>query len=95
MPKFPEITLLRSSFLQNQALTCSLENSTSKQVFLENYREDPENVFKKDSAVAVLLESFQKIFGVAIYRSTKGRLLLKIQAAKKIQNPNRRLWVNK
>ena len=83
MPKFPEVTLLWSSFLQNQTLTCSLENSFYKQAFLENYREDPEKVFKKDCAIGVLLGSFHKISKKTFFRSTKRRLLPKIQAEKK------------
>ena len=83
LPKFPEITLLWSSFLQNHSQTCSLENSFYKQAFLENYQEDPEKVFKKDSAIGVLLWSFQKILEKTFFWSTKRRLLPKIQAAKK------------
>ena len=37
-------------------LTCALENSSFQQVFLENYWEDPEKVFKKDSAIGVFWE---------------------------------------
>ena len=99
MPKFPEVTLLWSSFLQNQTLTCSLENSFYKQVFLKNYREDPEKVFKKDCAIGVLLGSFQKISKKTFFRSTKRRLLPKIQAEKKSKTQtdasgqiNRKLW---
>ena len=68
---------------ENQTPTCSLEKSSSKQVFLENYREDPEKVFRKDSAIGVLLGSFQKFSEQLFYRSNKGWLVLKIQAAKK------------
>ena len=64
-------------------LTCSLENSSFKQVFLENYWEDHEKVFKKDSAIGVFWGNFQKFSEQQFYGSTKGRLLLKIQAAKK------------
>ena len=94
LPEFPEITLLWSLFLQNQTLTCSLENRFYKQAFLENYQEDPEKVFKKDSAIGVLLGSFQKFLEKTFFRSTKRQLLPKLQVTKKFQNPNRRFWVN-
>ena len=64
-------------------LTCSLENSSFKQVFLENYREDHEKVFKRDSAIGVFLRNFQKFSEQQFYGSTKRRLLRKIQAVKK------------
>ena len=87
--KFPEITPLWSSFLQNQGLTCSLENNPSKQAFLENLREDPEKVFKKDSAIDALLGGFQKFQEQLLYQSIKG------QFKQRLQNLNRRFWVNK
>ena len=94
--KFHKITLLWSLFTQDQTLTCSLQNSSSKQVFLENYQEDPEKVFKKHSGMGVLLGSFQKFSEQLFYWSTKGRLLPKIQAAKKSRTQtNASGWISR